>query len=157
MIEECDNCLANKSISYPYYFCSKKCEENFMQIRSMNFLRDNRERMKDMIFEFYNELFLLERKNDDEIKDSGWEEGWIEGIKEAEKIANVCPCCKKHVIETLHHIIPRSKGGKDNIENLIFLCFNCHDKIELKTDELLKNNNFDPKTIRSFVVNDSFP
>lgn len=27
----------------------------------------------------------------------------------------------------IHHIKPRSQGGKDNIENLILLCRKCHD------------------------------
>ena len=30
-----------------------------------------------------------------------------------------------------HHIIPRSEGGEDNIENLITLCNPCHDFVEI--------------------------
>lgn len=39
-----------------------------------------------------------------------------------------CCLCEKYSgtnIE-LHHIIPKSKGGEDTIENCIPLCFNCH-------------------------------
>jgi len=56
------------------------------------------------------------------------------------KQKNKCAMCKnifsdKHL--TLHHVIPRSKGGKDKIYNLIGLCNNCHDIAELK--ELKRN------------------
>jgi hypothetical protein len=32
---------------------------------------------------------------------------------------------------TVHHIIPRSEGGKENRNNLITLCGNCHDLVEV--------------------------
>lgn len=33
---------------------------------------------------------------------------------------------------TVHHMIPRANGGGNNIENLISLCSECHDFVELK-------------------------
>jgi len=45
-----------------------------------------------------------------------------------------CLMCRKKITEielTIHHIIPRSMGGGDNIENLIGLCYKCHDIAEL--------------------------
>lgn len=32
---------------------------------------------------------------------------------------------------SVHHIVPRSEGGEDNLENLITLCNKCHDIVEM--------------------------
>jgi 5-methylcytosine-specific restriction endonuclease McrA len=31
---------------------------------------------------------------------------------------------------TIHHLIPVDDGGESNIENLIVLCYTCHDVVE---------------------------
>lgn len=33
---------------------------------------------------------------------------------------------------TVHHLIPRAEGGKENPENLITLCYACHDFVEVQ-------------------------
>jgi 5-methylcytosine-specific restriction endonuclease McrA len=46
---------------------------------------------------------------------------------------NICQSCKKRFSEqrlTAHHIISRSNHGSDDLENLITLCYSCHDEIE---------------------------
>lgn len=48
---------------------------------------------------------------------------------------NKCAMCKKLLEDlefTLHHIMPRAKGGKDELDNSIGLCDECHDIAEDK-------------------------
>jgi HNH endonuclease len=55
-----------------------------------------------------------------------------------------CEVDQKEVID-VHHIIFKSQGGKDNIENLIGLCRECHDKAHdgtLKQDDLQRIHDF---------------
>jgi 5-methylcytosine-specific restriction endonuclease McrA len=49
-----------------------------------------------------------------------------------------CKSCYKKLPKfrlTAHHIIPRSEGGNDDLDNLITLCHSCHDLIESILDE----------------------
>jgi 5-methylcytosine-specific restriction endonuclease McrA len=46
------------------------------------------------------------------------------------------PDCGKQCVD-VHHLIPRSKGGKDTIENLMGLCRDCHHEVHFGTK--LKN------------------
>lgn len=43
---------------------------------------------------------------------------------------HTCKSCHIKVGLTVHHIIPRDKGGKDLAFNLITLCYSCHNEIE---------------------------
>lgn len=40
----------------------------------------------------------------------------------------MCQHCNKRQAADIHHIIFKSQGGSDEIENLIALCRECHDK-----------------------------
>jgi len=41
-----------------------------------------------------------------------------------------CVSCGRKSRLTLHHIVPRSRGGVDEAMNLATLCVSCHDSIE---------------------------
>ena len=38
----------------------------------------------------------------------------------------ICECCQSARANDCHHIIYRSQGGGDNIENVIAVCRKCH-------------------------------
>lgn len=45
-----------------------------------------------------------------------------------------CQACRKRFSSgqlNIHHIIPRAEGGVNDLDNLITLCWRCHDLIEL--------------------------
>jgi len=44
---------------------------------------------------------------------------------------HTCQSCRIKIGLGVHHIIPRDVGGKDDMSNLITLCENCHNGIEL--------------------------
>ena len=46
----------------------------------------------------------------------------------------VCECGCGGVANQVHHLLPRGRGGKDNIENLIALTMKCHEKAERGVD-----------------------
>ena len=49
------------------------------------------------------------------------------------KYGNRCLCCGSYEKISLDHVIPISKGGKDEIENLQPLCKSCNSKKGIKT------------------------
>ncbi len=56
-------------------------------------------------------------------------------------ISDYIPCelpnCGKRCVD-VHHITPRSQGGKDTIDNLMGLCRECHHEVHFGTK--LKND-----------------
>ena len=46
---------------------------------------------------------------------------------------NKCACCGNVDYLEFHHIIPKSKGGSDNSDNIILLCACCHAAIHNRT------------------------
>ena len=52
-----------------------------------------------------------------------------------ERDCHECQICDKRNKITAHHIVPRSKGGADSVENLITLCTPCHTDIHRRYDD----------------------
>ena len=48
-----------------------------------------------------------------------------------------CQVCDKTPSAQVHHIIPRSKGGRDELSNLITLCDKCHMLVSPVPDRLI--------------------
>jgi len=71
---------------------------------------------------------------------------------------NMCLMCfSKNNYVSKHHIIPRKYGGENNIENLINLCNNCHDYVEIKTEDYIKKyKHYDVEILRSLIINNGF-
>lgn len=46
--------------------------------------------------------------------------------REAIKDKRLCQICNERPVANTHHIIPVSKGGNDDDENLLELCVRCH-------------------------------
>jgi uncharacterized phage infection (PIP) family protein YhgE len=55
------------------------------------------------------------------------------------------------MIET-DHIIPKSEGGTDEIENAIPLCFECHTEIHLYNDKHPKGRKYTPNELQKHKV-----
>jgi len=69
-------------------------------------------------------------------------------------VNNLCPRCLKRNAISLHHIIPRANGGGDNKENIIYLCIECHNKVEILTDDWIKKRGLiDPQILRNLIIN----
>lgn len=83
--------------------------------------------------------FDFQRLEDSNIAD--WNHGALFGFKNATEYIKTkqngkCAICNEP-IEHIHHIVPRSEGGSDNVKNLVGLCKHCHDMVH-KDESLLK-------------------
>ena len=64
----------------------------------------------------------------------------------------LCEVCGA-VASDVHHIVYKSQGGKDEIENLIGLCRTCHDRAHFKLkpylqkEDLYEKQSFNQTTI----------
>jgi RNA-directed DNA polymerase len=56
--------------------------------------------------------------------------------------AGKCPCCKQSIEEEerwhVHHILPKCKGGKDTLDNLVLVHPNCHRQIHSQNLTVVK-------------------
>ena len=69
-------------------------------------------------------------------------------------INSTCPRCLKKEAISPHHIIPRESGGGDNKENIIYLCIECHNEVEMLTDDWIeKRGLINPQVLRKLIIN----
>lgn len=143
-----------KPVNFICDYCSKKCSEEFSHFKKSKRHFCNRE-----CYSKFREEFLLPEEH------SNWKGGisndkhyisWLKNKRNRiPKIGNhtfgeweilkaqynwICPCCKKSEPEiklTEDHIIPLSKGGSDNIENIQPLCRSCNSR---KYNKVIKYN-----------------
>ena len=73
-----------------------------------------------------------------------------------EEQQGICNGCENHYLfkdVTLDHIVPRSKGGTNKIENLQLLCHHCNSSKGNRPWDRFRNGNQDPTS----DTNDSCP
>ncbi len=76
-------------------------------------------------------------------------------VREAQQLLADCHrrCCICHrfcgVKMELDHIVPRSDGGGDEIENAIPVCFECHAEIHLYNDRHPRGRKFQPDELEA--------
>ena len=78
--------------------------------------------------------FSFMRMNNPFIKDWQYQRGRLYGEKDIHSAIykeqdGVCLLCGKKEIEHYHHLVPKSEGGSDTIDNQAGICNGCHDKV----------------------------
>lgn len=69
----------------------------------------------------------------------------------------ICPLCRINNVESHHHILPRKYGGQEFYENMIYLCYKCHDYVEIKTEDWIKSGkHYDIDILKMLILNDGF-
>lgn len=76
----------------------------------------------------------------------GYPDNWAsvrEKVKKRDEYK--CVLCSKTSFLQIHHIIPLSKGGTNNLSNMETVCRNCHEEIHphMKEKRLRKDENDD--------------
>jgi 5-methylcytosine-specific restriction endonuclease McrA len=140
--KQCDDCL--------YSLTESKSTD---ELKNLNYLIGQRDKA---IKRLENEKNLFDIN---QLEKEAFNEGYSEGFKEGYKamFEKKCYRCDGEA-NSLHHVIPREHGGKDNVENLLFLCKECHDEIEIYTSELLEiDDSFGTEQLKNFIKNSNFP
>lgn len=69
---------------------------------------------------------ISELNRERRIKEAGGKFTTAEWTALCERYGNICLCCKREVKLTVDHVIPVSKGGRNDIENIQPLCLTCN-------------------------------
>jgi len=161
-LEQSYDKLLNKFISK-----LNDCRE---ELREIMFSRESTvDTLIDFLVHIFDELYLdiktlINEKVEEKLEDIDQEK---EEIEEAttplpisiEGLPIICPHCKKNIVESVHHIVPRKYGGITTEDNIITLCNRCHDLVEICTDELFKKRKRHRPTLSElkFYIQYGFP
>lgn len=78
--------------------------------------------------------FDFQRMENPNIKNWEYQKGRLSGFENVFEAISYqqegkCLLCGKADIEHYHHLIPKSQGGADTLDNLVGLCLHCHGKV----------------------------
>jgi predicted restriction endonuclease len=127
VIGVCEVCGENFEIDkQPKKFCSRKCLSKAMNARAREkrLMGFNEEKVKWLVKQVNS--FNLESTSQFTL--DGFTERVREEIRQRDNYT--CQICGRVTDLQVHHIIPRSNGGKHTLDNLITLCFPCHRHID---------------------------
>jgi len=159
----CNKCKAVLSIENFYKLKLSKdgynptCKKCIGDRAKQGGLKDVKKRYGEKV---YNHKTHVKQKKHSYIKNEY--EDFVKNVKVHEKQETIkktigltlCPVCKLKKANSQHHIIPRSLGGNDDTTNLIMLCRGCHDIVEMKTDEWIKERKwYNSDVLRSMIIN----
>ena len=131
--------LKKKALLRPdYSYVCEKCNEQFDRRYK---IRDGRRIHCDNC-----KRKVVHRKNPDTILELS-KRTVSKIMRRANKECSIC--LWKEEICDIHHIVPKSKGGTDDMSNLIILCPNCH-RVVANTDKY--NNDF----LYEFTIDKTF-
>jgi len=136
-------------------FCCKNCKDVFLERFVDDRMRIEREDLRDQYeIELEERLRIRIHELTDEQRteiEQSIEKNRLEAFQEGFNSSRYCPRCSMPAT-SVHHIIPRAKGGHGDVANIIFLCRQCHDRVELMTDELLKTIEPHVDALRRMII-----
>lgn len=114
----------------------------------------------DIVISTFSELESIKSEE----REKGYEEGWTECMQKRDMWGldlvvdfSLCRCCKSSDADSLHHIIPRSHGGSDELDNKIPLCDPCHNRVEVLTEKLIENKGVRQVDVIRGYIEGEFP
>ena len=138
--------------------------EEIQQLKEINgeyFLLEDGEISNILLLDEQKELPEWQIKRDKAYKESSLPYSFLYKIRNAFNYEE-CPICKnimttsghKKYIPTIQHLLPISKGGKHELDNIAIICFSCNSSIRDKeiTDKL--NNDLVIKKWNEIIKND---
>jgi hypothetical protein len=165
----CKNCNKNFYRGSNNIYCSKECREKY-NIKSKKIFKTTNlqnkksilnteetiefeeivEELKDLI---ENVQYKCIRCNDTYNITETWKYEDRKYKLEKVRLFNI----NNTDMDCRHHIIPRKYGINNDETNLIFLCKECHDHVEIKTEEYIQSGkHYDIDILKSLIINDGF-
>ncbi len=110
-----------------FEFCSNDCKKIFQISHKDILTKQINKTIKEYDINVNIQVEILKEKIDTltdeytaELEDKYYD-GYYNGMKDITNLNCICPHCKEHVIQTVHHILTKERGGYDNELNFIAL------------------------------------